>query len=58
MTIDREIEYLRSLLRELLRLPKETEWVEFKRNNDDPMAIGEFRCTVWQKECLYVVGHQ
>jgi ATP-dependent DNA helicase RecG len=29
-----------SLLRELLSLPKETEWVEFKHNNDDPHEIG------------------
>lgn len=31
-----------SLVRELARLPKETEWVEFKVNNDDLKEIGEY----------------
>jgi len=31
-----------SLVRELARQPKETEWVEFKVNNDDPKGIGEY----------------
>ena len=30
------------LLQELSRLTKETEWVEFKHNNDDPQMIGEY----------------
>jgi len=30
------------LLQELSRLPKETEWIEFKHNNDDPQMIGEY----------------
>ncbi len=42
MTVDRDLEYLRSLLQELIKLPKETEWVEFKQNNADPQAIGEY----------------
>ena len=29
-------------LGELLRLPVETEWVEFKRNNEQPREIGEY----------------
>lgn len=33
---------LEPLLRELLALPHETEWVEFKHNNTDPEAIGEY----------------
>ncbi|MBX9900619.1 MAG: putative DNA binding domain-containing protein [Burkholderiaceae bacterium] len=33
---------LATLLRELCRLPNETEWVEFKHNNDDPQQIGEY----------------
>lgn len=32
---------LNSLLLELTKLPKETEWVEFKENNTDPQMIGE-----------------
>ena len=35
-------DYLISLLRELCQLPKETEWVEFKCNNDNPENIGEY----------------
>ena len=36
MTVDRSTEYLLSLFQELLNLPHETEWVEFKHNNDNP----------------------
>ena len=32
----RLVEYLRSLVRELAKLPDETEWVEFKCNNKQP----------------------
>lgn len=42
MTIDRSAEYLLGLLNELRKLPRETEWVEFKHNNDDPEQIGEY----------------
>lgn len=34
-------DYLSSLVSELLKLPAETEWVEFKGNNADPEMIGE-----------------
>ncbi|MFV0543659.1 MAG: ATP-binding protein [Marinicella pacifica] len=39
---DKPIEYLIGLLRELLSLPSETEWVEFKRNKINPQEIGEY----------------
>lgn len=42
MSIERSIEYLTSTVRELLKLPREAEWVEFKHNNEDPEAIGEY----------------
>ncbi|QBQ53154.1 ATP-binding protein [Nitrosococcus wardiae] len=42
MTVGRDPARLQSLLRELCSLPKETEWVEFKRDNDDPPRIGEY----------------
>ncbi len=42
MTQDRSRDYLLSLLKELQRLPNETEWVEFKKNNDKPDTIGEY----------------
>ena len=32
----RTIDYLRSLVRELSKLPTEVEWVEFKCNNKNP----------------------
>ncbi|MBK9037494.1 MAG: putative DNA binding domain-containing protein [Myxococcales bacterium] len=34
--------FLADLVRELCRLPTETESVEFKRNNDDPQELGEY----------------
>ena len=34
--------YLAGLVRELSKLPHETEWVEFKVNNADPRDIGEY----------------
>lgn len=42
MTTNRNPEYLASLVNELRNLPRETEWVEFKHNNDDPEEIGEY----------------
>jgi ATP-dependent DNA helicase RecG len=42
MTTDRNIDYLISLVRELCKLPSETEWVEFKSGNDNPQEIGEY----------------
>lgn len=33
---------LLGLVRELRRLPHETKWVEFKANQRDPRAIGEY----------------
>lgn len=34
--------YLAGLVRELVKLPREVEWVEFKQNNDDPQQLGEY----------------
>lgn len=42
MTSDRPADYLASLLRELCALSREAEWVEFKRNEAEPQAIGEY----------------
>ena len=41
MTPPRDPAYLVGLVRELCKLPHETEWVEFKTNFDDPQRIGE-----------------
>ncbi len=38
----REIEYLKSLVKELTLLSNETEWVEFKVNIKNPQLIGEY----------------
>ena len=40
MTSNRPPDYLVSLVRELCKLPRETEWVEFKVNDAEPQAIG------------------
>ena len=42
MPIEQTQEQLIILLRELCRLPNETEWVEFKHNNDDVPTMGEY----------------
>ena len=42
MTMDRPVEYLVSLVRELCRLSGETEWVEFKVNVRKPEEVGEY----------------
>ena len=35
------MENLEKLIRELVTLDDETQWVEFKHNNYDPLMIGE-----------------
>src|SRR5438093_10455022 len=42
MTSDRTVEYFVSLIKELCKLPDETEWVEFKVNVAEPKEIGEY----------------
>lgn len=42
MSTDRNADFLVSLIRELCKLPKETEWVEFKIDNVKPQEIGEY----------------
>lgn len=41
MSAERPTEYLVSLVRELCKLPRETEWAEFKVNDIEPQEIGE-----------------
>ncbi len=52
MPIERTPEYLQGLLRELLKLPKETEWVEFKRNNANPEEIGAYISAIANSSAL------
>jgi ATP-dependent DNA helicase RecG len=42
MTDGRGDDYLVGVVRELCKLPREIEWVEFKESNSDPQAIGEY----------------
>lgn len=42
MSLDRPAEYLIGLVQELRKLPRETEWVEFKHNKAEPQDIGEY----------------
>ena len=35
-------DYLAGLVRELCKLPQETEWVEFKVNHREPQTVGEY----------------
>lgn len=41
MSINRTDEYLKALVIELIKMPKEAEWLEFKHNNSNPEEIGE-----------------
>lgn len=42
MRSERSVDYFVSLVRELCAMPRETEWVEFKVNDAEPQAIGEY----------------
>ena len=42
MTCPRSATYLRGLVQELCKLPRETEWAEFKVGNDVPQTMGEY----------------
>ena len=43
---------LQQLLIELTNLPNETEWVEFKVNNDKPQEIGEYISAISNSACI------
>ena len=42
MTSPRSADSIRGLVRELCKLPRETEWVEFKENDVEAQRIGEY----------------
>ena len=54
-------QYLLNIIRELISLPDETEWVEFKHNFADPQGIGEYlsalanSAALHGKECGYLL---
>lgn len=53
MTTDRTHEYLIGLINELRKLPKETEWVEFKLNDAEPDDIGEYLSALANSAALF-----
>ncbi|KAF0208244.1 MAG: transcriptional [Actinobacteria bacterium] len=57
MSTDRPAEYLESLVRELCKLPGETEWVEFKHNNANPEEIGEYLSALANSAALCGKAH-
>ena len=40
--LTRDNEYIKSLVLEFIKLPNETEWLEFKQDNKDPNLIGQY----------------
>ena len=48
-----EQEKVKSLLEQLRKLPMETEWAEFKVNNFEPQAIGEYISALSNAACLH-----
>ncbi len=61
MSADRTNDHLVAMVRELIMLPQETEWVEFKVNNANPVEIGEYisalanSATLLEKPRAYVL---
>ena len=45
--------YLYGLIHELIKLPNETEWVEFKCNYNEPQMIGEYISALSNSATLY-----
>lgn len=43
---------LNTLLKELIALPHESEWVEFKHNNTNPQLIGEYISALANSACV------
>jgi predicted HTH transcriptional regulator len=57
MSTDRSADYLASLVHELCKLPNETEWLEFKFNNDKPDEIGEYLSALANSAALSGKAH-
>ena len=47
-----EVDYLCSLLEDLVNLSHETEWVEFKVNNENPEDIGQYLSAISNSAAL------
>ena len=50
-------DYVLGLVRELCKLPHETDWVEFKVNQDEPSAIGEYISALANAAALHGKAH-
>lgn len=54
-------EELVGLLKSLLKINKENEWIEFKINNDDPYIVGEYisalsnSAALWNKYMVLMI---
>ena len=57
MIANRDNDYLTGLVRELCKLPRETEWVEFKVNNSEPLSIGEYIAALANSAALRGESH-
>lgn len=57
MSADRDHDYQVGLVQELIKLPRETEWVEFKVNNTDPQEIGEYMSALANAAALNGKAH-
>ena len=44
---------INKLLEDLINLPQETEWVEFKKNNYNPVLIGKYISALSNSACLH-----
>lgn len=59
--MEAEQEYYRSLIERLRHLPDETEWLEYKVNNDEPALMGEYisalsnSAAICEKETAYLL---
>ena len=57
MNGNRDNDYLAGLVRELCKLPQETEWVEFKVNNQEPQTVGEYIAALANAAALHGKTH-
>jgi ATP-dependent DNA helicase RecG len=58
---DMQTENINTLILDLVKIPNETEWIEFKQNNEDPDKIGEYisalanSAMLHQQQTAYIV---
>ncbi len=57
MNGNRDNDYLAGLVKELCKLPQETEWVEFKVNHSEPQAVGEYIAALANASALHGKTH-